>query len=59
MYVITVVFEIKKEQTDAFATAMRNANIKDFSFHTIRHTCMSYLAQMSATPFELKGHGGA
>ena len=42
----------------AFATAMRNANIKDFSFHTIRHTCMSYLAQMSATPFELKGHGG-
>ena len=42
----------------AFATAMRNANITDFSFHTIRHTCMSYLAQMSATPFELKGHGG-
>ena len=42
----------------AFATAMRNANIKDFSFHTIRHTCMSYLAQTSATPFELKGHGG-
>ena len=41
-----------------FATAMRNANITDFSFHTIRHTCMSYLAQMSATPFELKGHGG-
>jgi integrase len=42
----------------SFETALRNANIKDFSFHTIRHTCMSYLAQMSATPFELKGHGG-
>lgn len=42
----------------SFQTALRNANIKDFSFHTIRHTCMSYLAQMSATPFELKGHGG-
>ena len=42
----------------SFETALRNANIKDSYFHTIRHTCMSYLAQMRATPFELKGHGG-
>ena len=42
----------------AFETALRRAKIKNFSFHTIRHTCMSYLAQMSATPLELKAHGG-
>ena len=42
----------------AFETALRRANINNFSFHTIRHTCMSYLAQMSATPLELKAHSG-
>jgi integrase len=42
----------------SFETALSNAKIKDSYFHTIRHTCMSYLAQMRATPFELKGHGG-
>ena len=42
----------------AFETSLKRANIENFSFHTIRHTCMSYLAQMSATPLELKIHGG-
>jgi len=42
----------------AFETALRRAKIKDFSFNTIRNTCMSYLAQMSATLLELKAYGG-
>ena len=42
----------------AFRTALKRAEIKDFSFHTIRHTSLSYLAQEGATPFELKAHGG-
>jgi integrase len=37
----------------AFRTALKRAEIKDFSFHTIRHTAMSYLAQEGATAFEL------
>ena len=42
----------------AFRTALKRAEIKDFSFHTIRHTAMSYLAQEGATAFELKAQGG-
>ena len=42
----------------AFRTALKRAEIKDFSFHTIRHTAMSYLAQEGATDFELKAQGG-
>ena len=42
----------------AFKTALKRAEIKDFSFHTIRHTAMSYLAQEGATAFELKAQGG-
>jgi integrase len=42
----------------AFRTALKRAEIKDFSFHTIRHTTMSYLAQEGATAFELKAQGG-
>ena len=41
----------------SFETALRNANIKNFYFHTIRHTCMCYLVQTNATTFELKGTG--
>ena len=42
----------------AFRTALKRARIEDFSFHTIRHTAMSYLAQEGATAFELKAQGG-
>ena len=41
-----------------FETALKRAEKKDFSFHTIRHTAMSYLAQEGATAFELKAQGG-
>ena len=41
-----------------FETALKRAEIKDFSFHTIRHTAMSYLAQEAITAFELKAQGG-
>ena len=41
-----------------FETTLKRAEIKDFSFHTIRHTAMSYLAQEGATAFELKAQGG-
>ncbi len=42
----------------AFKTALKRAEIKDFSFHTIRHTAMSYLAQEGGTAFELQAQGG-
>ena len=42
----------------SFETALKKAEIENFSFHTVRHTCMSYLAQMSLTPLQIKGHGG-
>ena len=34
----------------SFETALKKAEIENFSFHTVRRTCMSYLAQMSLTP---------
>ena len=42
----------------AFETALKRAEIKDFCFHAIRHTTMTYLAMEGATPFELKAQGG-
>ena len=42
----------------AFEKALKRAGIKNFSFHTLRHTCMSYLAQKILTPLEIKDHGG-
>ncbi len=41
----------------AFVKALKRADIKNLSFHSVRHTCMSYLAQMSLTPLEIIGHG--
>ena len=41
-----------------FETALKRAEIKDFSFHTIRHTAMSYLALEGTIAFELKALGG-
>lgn len=37
----------------AFATSLRRAQIDDFSFHCLRHTCASYLAMSGATLVEL------
>ena len=33
-------------QRKAFEKALERADIKNFSFHTVRHTCISYLAQI-------------
>ena len=41
-----------------FKKALKRAEIKDFSFHTIMYTAMSYLAQEVATAFELKAQSG-
>ena len=40
-----------------FETTLKRAEIKNFSFHTIRHTTMSYFAKEGATAFELKAQG--
>jgi integrase len=42
----------------AFATACRNAGIKDFRFHDLRHTCASHLIMNGAGLKEVQEHLG-
>jgi len=42
-------FEFKKQ----WIKALRRADIKDFRFHDLRHTCASYLAQNGASLLEI------
>jgi integrase len=53
----TYVFTSKKggrfQYDEFFRTAVKAAEIEDFKFHDLRHTCASYLAASGATTFEI------
>lgn len=38
---------------EAWRAALKRANLKDFKFHDLRHSCASYLAMNGATPGEI------
>ena len=41
-----------------FAVACEEANVKDFTFHRLRHSAATYLAREGATEQQLKAIGG-